>query len=363
MVGEANSSTYGNQPDSSPDGNQSDNEEDELVWYFSYGSNMNPKVFEERRKVKPRDFCLCRVPGYVLTFAEAMFPYAEPAFCTCVKREEMPYQDDGRPDIHGVAFLITKREYEVNVLATEGGWGWQEYRNHPLWSVGSYGLAEVDCVEVHPSKESSSSSDQKQQQGEELATVAAGCIPRKFKALTLVGLFGPRQRFDCNASQRYYDIVIDGARTSGLPQSYQEYLRTKHPPFVMPNTWGAAICRQLYFWACFFPCGILIITNFLVCAKLNSRYGLSLRMPWMICKFSYLYQRYVIKTFLATITEDFLRIPNGHKNADSLDGNAAAPPAAIIGNNGIDDDYVIVSEAPINDAATTTVTTDTKKVL
>merc|ERR1712241_1493788 len=113
-------------------------------------------------------------------------------------------------------------------------------------------------------------------------------------------------------------------RTSGLPKSYQEYLKAKHPPFAIPSTRGAANCRRLYFWAGLFPCGILMRISYMICTKLNSRFGLALRMPWVICKFTHLYKWYVMKTFLETVTEDLLRIPNGYKNADSLGGGDAA---------------------------------------
>ena len=61
-------------------------------------------------------------------------------YSTCEKRERLPPlvvgddiirdrdRDRDRPDIHGVIFLITRRQYE-HMLVTEGDWGWQEYRN------------------------------------------------------------------------------------------------------------------------------------------------------------------------------------------------------------------------------------------
>ena len=142
--------------------------DDDLIWYFSYGSNLNPEVFENRRKIKCRDHRVCYAPGYVLTYAEGILPYIEPAFCTCVKRELLPplaslsssplvagdRDDDNirhRPDIHGVAFLITRRQYE-HVLMTEGGFGWQEYRYHPIWNTGQYGAIRGRGNRVHSSR-------------------------------------------------------------------------------------------------------------------------------------------------------------------------------------------------------------------
>jgi len=305
---------------------------EELLWYFSYGSNMNTEIFEKKRKIKCHDHKVCKVPGYVLTFAEGMIPYVEPSFCTCLKRSDLSVVDD-RPDIHGVAFLITKQQYE-HMLLTEGGWGYQEYRNHPFWNIGHYGEEEIECVEIKPEGTGSNKKESDL---------------KIFKALTLVGLFGVHQRYDCNASKRYYDLVKVGAESSGLPTSYREYLKEKHPAFEPISN-----CRwtNLAKWICIviaFPCLFVEIGSNKLCIAWNERKlkqekeaesSLSssnltktatvvtrnttrrrrqrfedvIRAPWIIMKLSHVYRHYVLQCFMFTLIFDVLKFPSGFHN-------------------------------------------------
>ena len=73
----------------------------ELVWYFSYGSNLSAEVFEKRRGVRPRMTRKVVVPEHVLSFAHDGFPYIEPCFATCLPRSELWYDDSDIPDIRG----------------------------------------------------------------------------------------------------------------------------------------------------------------------------------------------------------------------------------------------------------------------
>ena len=121
---------------------------DDYVWYFSYGSNMKRSVFEGRRKIYATDTELATIPGRVLSYAYDGYPYLEPCFATCLKREELPESiRTGVPDVHGVAYRITKSQLKA-CLATEGGNGWND-----AW-VGGYGVEEVDAIsyeEMHSS--------------------------------------------------------------------------------------------------------------------------------------------------------------------------------------------------------------------
>ena len=75
-------------------------ETSERLWYMSYGSNMNPIIFEKRRGIKPRTTRCVKIPGYVFSYSYDGVPYLEPAFATCHKREETPYQCSVKhPDI------------------------------------------------------------------------------------------------------------------------------------------------------------------------------------------------------------------------------------------------------------------------
>ena len=288
---------------------------EELVWYFSYGSNMNPAVFEQKRKIKCRDFRVCKVPGYVLTYTQGMVPYSEPAYCTCVKRSIIQCEDD-RPDIHGVAFLITRTQYE-HMLLTEGGWGWQEYRYDRLWSVGHYAEEEVECQEIQP----------------EGSTTAV--LSKPFKALTLAGLLGVRQKYDANSSKRYHDLVNVGAEASGLPKSYRKYLKKTHPPFEPTNCIFSKIAKHIYLLA-LLPIFVFEIGTMILCvrwseSRLEKRASTRqqshqdpsiprqsfqhiIRPPWIVMKACFLYRTIILEFILSTFLYDLCKFPNGFCN-------------------------------------------------
>ena len=162
----------------------------ELVWYFSYGSNLSEEVFEKRRKVKPHSTCKVVVPDHIFSFAHDAFPYIEPCFATCLPRSEVWYDDSDIPDIRGLAFQITRKDFQERVLATEGGWG---YNTDPLCS---YVVAPVRAYKLDALNRKSG---------------------KGFTVLTLVG--GPARgrisAWNC-PSLRYFKIVVEGAEHANL---------------------------------------------------------------------------------------------------------------------------------------------------
>ena len=52
------------------------------VVYFAYGSNMNPKVFTDRRKVQPTASKPAVLEGHVLSFRLPGIPFVEPGMGT-----------------------------------------------------------------------------------------------------------------------------------------------------------------------------------------------------------------------------------------------------------------------------------------
>jgi hypothetical protein len=316
-----------------------DDDNEELVWYFSYGSNMNPEVFEKKRGIKCRDFKVCKVPGYVLTYAEAILPYIEPAFCTCLKRSALPdscSDKNTRPDIHGVAFLINKRQYE-HMLLTEGGWGYQEYRTDPFWNIGHYGEEEIECVPIQP--ECSNNNCSSSITNTNTAAFQETATPTSFKALTLVGLFGVRQHYEGNASKRYCDLVNIGAESSGLPTAYREYLKERHPAFEPPHCRRSLFAKIVYIFMAF-PIFFFEFGSLQLCISLNNRkmkrqkeqksesasstctepakrrqrFEDVLRPPWIVLKICFYYRTMVLERVVNTLLFDWCKFPNGFRN-------------------------------------------------
>ena len=62
----------------------------DLLWYFAFGSNMDPDVLGRVRHVHPRQSQPCKVEGYVLTFAHRGLPYLEPGFGTIEPLNQNP---------------------------------------------------------------------------------------------------------------------------------------------------------------------------------------------------------------------------------------------------------------------------------
>ena len=175
------------------------------VWYFSYGSNMNAKVFCKRRKITAQAILPATLPGYVLSFAYDGIPYLEPAFATCCRRDDAAHHnahandDDDTPDVHGVAFLVTRGEL-TRILATEGGLGWGD--------CGGYRLHEAAAV---------------------------GYDGRRLTVATLVGgpVRGPPSLRN-RPSARYMRLCVAGAKANNLRKDYVAWLETRHATYAAP---------------------------------------------------------------------------------------------------------------------------------
>lgn len=93
------------------------------------GSNINKKVFEGRRMIKPAESRPAVLPGWLLTFNQPGLPFSEPAFAAVELREGLvaaaagaPTAANGsgeprQPDAHGVAHRITQAQWQVRPAA------------------------------------------------------------------------------------------------------------------------------------------------------------------------------------------------------------------------------------------------------
>ncbi|KAF9904134.1 hypothetical protein EC991_003011 [Linnemannia zychae] len=189
----------------------------ETIWYLAYGSNMDPKVFSGRRKIKPLESLVVTVPNYWLSFDIGGIPFVEPCFASILKMNhsrmhqkeyalevhsrtmhgrEFVWDEEHRehparsypPVLQGVAHKITLRDWQL-VIQSEGGWG------HDVPT--GYNQIQVDCVR-HDNKE-------------HLRAFVLESRPASVKT-------------HCQPSARYKNLLTSGAAHHHLDASYQQYL-------------------------------------------------------------------------------------------------------------------------------------------
>ncbi|PAV14804.1 gliotoxin biosynthesis [Pyrrhoderma noxium] len=172
------------------------------VWYLAYGSNLNPKVFEGRRGIKPLEKRNVLVPGLELTFDLAGFPYFEPRFantrlCKDTDTTVETFVNDG----------AVGHVDRGPILATEGGGSTYE-----MVAIDAYELSQ-DCE--NPCGE---------EKGIKLRTQGD-----TFKVFTLLAPEEKTRKSKGYSSQRYLTLIRDGAKVNNLPKVYLDYLYTLKP--------------------------------------------------------------------------------------------------------------------------------------
>jgi hypothetical protein len=172
----------------------------DTVWYLAYGSNMNSKVFQGRRKIKPLQFMPARVPGWTLDFHVPSMPYFEPGMA-CVHQI---HEGEDAQELHGVLYEVTAEDY-AHIRRTEGG-GYKDT---------GYQDTVVECVTYDG---------------------------KKIHAKTLVRPESQHHVDHLLPSKRYITLLRDGAKEHGLATEYVEYLNSLN--YYIPNeTWGKLIGR------------------------------------------------------------------------------------------------------------------------
>ncbi|KAJ3560967.1 hypothetical protein NPX13_g9119 [Xylaria arbuscula] len=165
------------------------------VWYLAYGSNLSSSKFVKDRGIKPLAAVLVAVPGFTLAMQSAGVPYQEPSYASirplseCVTCKEKT--------VLGTAYLVTPSQY-TEIIRSEGG-----------------GIAYKEIsVRVTPLKISTEleSNNLHEARNKDLS-----------EARTLVSLM-IRLPAPC-PSQRYMNLIVDGAIESRYPLDYQLYLK------------------------------------------------------------------------------------------------------------------------------------------
>jgi cation transport regulator ChaC len=82
----------------------------ELVWYFAYGSNLDPETFVGRRRMRPAESCVAILHGYRLVFDLPIGDGERACANVLAAPEEW---------VHGVAYRISTEE-AARLDRTEG---------------------------------------------------------------------------------------------------------------------------------------------------------------------------------------------------------------------------------------------------
>ena len=151
-----------------------DGHHEDEIWHFAYGSNINPEVFEGRRRMRPRESRIARLPGYRLRFNLDGWPRGRSAPANI--------SPDPDAEVWGVLYRMTRRDL-VRLDSTEGVPRRRGYRH--LWT-------EVE--------------------------------DRDGGRFTAVTYIAQGKEHDGNPSLRYITLIRDGARAQGLPAHHIEFL-------------------------------------------------------------------------------------------------------------------------------------------
>lgn len=81
---------------------------------------MSTEKFTGSRGVKPIASARVWVPNYVLAMEIPGIPYWEPSYGSLRQRNDAETEDAVKPDVVGVAYLLTAEQYR-QVIASEGG--------------------------------------------------------------------------------------------------------------------------------------------------------------------------------------------------------------------------------------------------
>jgi len=256
---------------------------EEYVWYFSYGSNMNYEVFVNRRGICTRESRRCIVPGYTLSYEYDGIAFYEPCFATCVKQEDYYQNSHGikddsndRFDVHGMAFLISQNDFE-KMLATEGGNGWND------GSCGGYRLSTVEAVDYDG---------------------------KKLSVRTLTNLPDDNRRslsWRNSPSQRYKDLVVNGAKDSGIDPKYVEWLESQSVyDATSKNSYSRIILFPIFLsYMCYYVWGQALLVE---------RFKMK-RYPWILARCFHLYNKFLLIDLIVPMIE-FCTSENGYYNDD-----------------------------------------------
>lgn len=149
----------------------------ETIWYFAYGSNMQPATFQGRRGIVPRMSMPARLAGWQLVFDK---PSLVPLGSGMANVVEVP----GR-EVLGIAYAVTPEDLE-HIDLTEGV------------LIGHYRRVSV-----------------------RISTLSA-----PVDVLDACTLTSQQRDPSLRPSRRYLGLLVEGAEAHGLPAEYVAWLRS-----------------------------------------------------------------------------------------------------------------------------------------
>lgn len=288
--------------------------DDATVWYFAFGSNLNPKVFgpessRRGRKVSPKQVKTGYVPGWRLACNLKAVPIIEPGMgniapilprhdahapttenlagtltdevrvvSNAVTQAQEPifaHNDRTQQCVHGAAFLITKREFD-EIYKSEGG------------KEGHYRIEPLDMICY--SRNVNESSSTAEQSEETLRVYACYCPPHDEKCKMDLDL----------PSERYITLIREGARHYKLDPAYCDYL----------DTYPAACPSKLVRYA-FLAFYLPLVTPVIVGLGATKLVGLFARteLTWSFMRFIFRYYFTPLNSFLYKVHDLIIQIP------------------------------------------------------
>ncbi|KAL6895116.1 hypothetical protein GGI43DRAFT_429214 [Trichoderma evansii] len=190
-------------------------QENELIWYLGYGSNMKASSMKDR-KITTLDTRIVNVPTHYVTFDVFGIPYSEPCYASI---EEFPSGENGNiqlihagiedrvPSLCGVAHLLSAAEFH-QLLVTEG-------------SGVVYDIVKLQAYQIAKDNEVSRES---------------------FPVYALKSKWPLRP--NGTPSARYMSIFLQGAKENNLPKDYIRYLESfprYHKREGPDRTWGQLV--------------------------------------------------------------------------------------------------------------------------
>lgn len=174
---------------------------------------MSSDKFTGRRGIVPVDTARVCIPGWTLRMEIPGMPYSEPAFSSIVPGCDAAAEKGLAFDVMGVAYLITRAQYQ-QVIASEGG-----------------GIAYRDV----------------RLEGAPVSAADRQKIGDRVWLRTLVSAMVRRP--PPNPSARYMGILTEGGAEAGLPLEYQTYLRNI-PIYRLPDSsrtrFGASVFVSIW---------------------------------------------------------------------------------------------------------------------